>query len=146
MDEIYEKDTQYILYLSKANNLTNFSVEDIERNYKHKGKKNVVVYTHVKMLADKFFAELTEKNEATSKSEFIGELNKRDEFEVEILNVYYNKVTASIGEDLVKFYVGETMKDFVEKGAKIKVKATPKKHYEAVGKKYTYVNRVAMCK
>lgn len=134
LSEVYEKDPSYIVWLAK--------------NHKPDTKRGQKFSEILFGLRDLYFQTLSEKNNETCTSVWVGEPKSRLDLE---LTVLYKKnipdsnpkyFSQDINGNLFEFWSALSL----EKDSQIRVRGTVTKHIENLSRKITRINRVTLSK
>lgn len=148
--EIWDIDRNWVMWFYKNYKQTNGMMStyvDFRGNRKSNTFTDVEseMMKQCKVLIDLFFEDLTEKNKVSCTSQYIGTIKQRMDLEATITFIKkgedFTIISLISNGNLCYIYD----KDYnLEVGAKINMKCTPVKHFEKVGKKTTYLNRISI--
>jgi hypothetical protein len=146
MSEIWDIDRNWVMWFSKNYKTSPYTTDWRGVQVKTKWSQvDKILHEQAKELISLFWQEKIEENKKSCTSEYFGNLKERAEVEIVIEKIVKNDnyciINGNIGGNLVYLYD----KDFnLNVGDVVKIKATPTKHIEKLGKKTTYLNRVTL--
>jgi hypothetical protein len=142
--EIWDIDRNWVMWYSKSYKVgTYINFRGREVNYVL-NEEDIILKNNASDLIEAFFEQMTITNRETCQSKFIGELKKRMIVEAKITSIRKSEFSTTINlvtdsGDFLTIYD----KDYsLNIGESIKFKGTPTKHFEKLGKKTTYFNRI----
>lgn len=141
LQQIATEDMNYIIWLADNYDIYAFSSPNRFARLKQSTiDSRRALKNEAKELVKNHFESIREENQQTSNSEFIGTLRKREKFTFRVLNKRYEKILLiDDNENQAMIYdKGFTLNE----GDTVQIDATPTKHYERLGIKTTYLNRV----
>jgi len=100
--------------------------------------KKLNLLSAAKAKVSEYFDSIAKRNKENSTSEFFGTLKKRiKDLKLTITKTQYEGVIAETADgNKIKLYIS------AELGEEITIDGTPTKHYEQMGHKITYMNRI----
>lgn len=140
LQQIATEDIDYIIWIAKYYDIYAFQSSNRFARLKQSTiDSRIALKNEAKQLANNHFESIKEKNQQTSKSEFIGTLRKRDKFTFRVIRKNFEKLyLLDENENQAMIYDHWNLNE----GDAIQVIGTPTKHYERMGIKTTYLNRV----
>ena len=145
INDIAKSDMDWLIWFSKNYDPYYF----VPQNRYQTLKKSTIdsrlsLLREAKTVVEKHFKSIEENNRQQSKSEFIGTLRQRMTVEATVVLIFGEKIFLSMDNgSMVHIYD----KDFdLQIDDKVQISGTPTRHYESVGIKYTYFNRVKINK
>lgn len=145
INDIAKSDMNWLIWFSKNYDPYYF----VPRNRYQTLKKSTIdsrlaILREAKAMVEEHFKSIEENNRQQSNSEFIGTLRKRMIVNATVDKISYEKIILSM-DNGSKILIYD--KDFnLQIGDKIQITGTPSRHYESMGIKYTYFNRVKINK
>lgn len=145
INEIAEIDMNWLIWFSKNYDPYYFVPQHRFQTLKKSTiDARLATLIQAKSRVDEHFKSIEENNRQQSKSEFIGTLRNRMIVEATVVKISYEKIFLSMDNgSMIQIYD----KDFnLQIDDKVQITGTPTRHYESMGIKYTYFNRVKITK
>lgn len=152
IEQVWDIEKNWVLWFLKNYKVGTYTFNGVTREHKRTDADNILI-EQAKILNELFWTELTEKNQNECTSNYIGTIKGRGTFNFTVLNT--KNVSSDFGDSIVVncvddngnlgyFYDSKELN--LVKDDKIVLIGTPTKHFEKIGKKTTYFNRVNVSK